>query len=416
MRHRWLIIVLALLLGLAACGGGEEGGGGEGSTAQVDPSQVSGSVVFSGWQASPEEGKALEETLAGFAKKYPNIKVSYQPVAGEYPAAMLAKFTAKEPPDLFYVDSAIAPEWIDQGLLQPLDDTAKKLNIDTGAFYPGYLDAFKGPDGELFGFPKDGNTLAMAYNTKMFEKAGLQPPANWDELVAAAPKLKASGVDTPYCLSSTLDRALVFVYQNGGALLTEDKKATALDQPASKDGLRWYLGLFKQGAGKRPADLGADWCGKAFGDQKVAAIFEGGWLDSFMASQYPKVSYQWAAMPQGKQQTTLGFTVSYSIGTDSKNKEAAEVLLSYLVGTEGMTLWTKGGVANPSRKDVQAAADKKVLVDGAAYAKPWSFTPGFTTINDAFNNAMTAAIEADSDSPDDVVAKTNSAIQQALTA
>ena len=413
MHRRRLIVLLALLFGLAACGGGEEGGGE--TTGRVDPSTVSGTVTFTGWQASPEEGKALQETLAGFAKKYPNIKVTYQPVAGEYPAAMLAKFTAKAPPDLFYVDSAVAPEWIDQGVLEPLDDTVQKLGIDTNAFFPAYLDAFKGPDGELYGLPKDGNTLAMAYNTRMFEKAGLQPPTNWDELVAAAPKLKASGVATPYCLSSTIDRALMFVYQNGGALLTEDKKASALDQPAAKEGLRWYLNLFKQGAGKRPSDLGADWCGKAFGDQKVAAIFEGGWLDSFMASQYPKVSYQWAPVPTGKQQATLGFTVSYSIGKDSKNKEAAEVLLSYLAGPEGMTLWTKGGVANPSRKDVPAAADKKVLVDGAAYARPWSFTPGFSTIQDAFNNAMTAAIEANSDSPDDVVAKTNAAIQQAVT-
>jgi multiple sugar transport system substrate-binding protein len=413
MRTRWLIVVLALFVGLAACGGGEEESGG-GGAATVDPSTVSGTVTFSGWQASPEEGKALEETLAGFAKKYPNIKVSYQPVAGEYPAAMLAKFTAKEPPDLFYVDSAVAPEWIDQGVLEPLDATVEKFKIDTGVFYPGYLDAFKGPEGDLYGLPKDGNTLAMAYNTEMFQKAGLQPPANWDELVAAASKLKASGVETPYCLGATLDRALAFVYQNGGALLTEDKSASALDQPAAKDALRFYLGLFKQGAAKRFSDLGADWCGKAFGDQKVAAIFEGGWLDSFMASQYPKVEYQWAPMPQGKQQATLGFTVSYSIGKDSKNKDAAGVLLSYLTGPEGMTLWTKGGVANPSRKDVPAAPDKKVLVDGAAYAKPWSFTPGFSTINDAFNNAMTAAVEAKSDSPDDVVAKTNTAIQQAL--
>ena len=32
-------------------------------------------------------------------------------------------------------------------------------------------------------------------------------------------------------------------------------------------------------------------------------------------------------------------------------------------------------------------------MNGAEYAQPWSFIPGFTEINDAFNNALTGAIE-----------------------
>ncbi len=119
-------------------------------------------------------------------------------------------------------------------------------------------------------------------------------------------------------------------------------------------------------------------------------------------------------MPQGTEQATLGFTVSYSIGVDSANQDAAWVLLQYLTGPEGMTTWTEGGVANPSRQDVPAAAGKEILVDGAAYAHPWSFIPGFSAINDAFNNAMTAQIEAKSDDPAPVVDATTTAIDQAL--
>ena len=106
--------------------------------------------------------------------------------------------------------------------------------------------------------------------------------------------------------------------------------------------------------------------------------------------------------------------MSYSIGVDSPNKDAAWVLLTYLTGPEGMTTWTKGGVANPSREDVPAATGKEILVDGAAYAHPWSFIPGFSSINDAFNNAMTAQIEAKSDDPAPVIEATSSAIDQAL--
>ena len=435
MRRSFLVLCIAAAFAVGACatdsgttqapGGAESPAAPAGSPAagspaasasaasDFDPASVSGTVVFSGWQASPEEGAALETVLANFAEAYPNITVDYQPVAGDYPAAMTAKFSSGEPPDLFYVDSSVAPEWIDEGVLVDLEPLAAERGFDTSAFFPGYLDAFRGPEGGIYGFPKDGNTLAMAYNTAMLEEAGIEPPTNWEELQAAAEAL-TTGDQKAFCLNHSLDRALAFIYQNGGALLSDDKSQNTFDSQETRDALTTYLGWFAEGQAARAADLGDDWCGKSLGEGKVAMIFEGGWLDPFMTTSYPDTGYAWAPMPQGAQPATLGFTVSYSIGEDSANKDPAWVLLQYLTGPEGMTTWTEGGVANPSRQDVPAAAGKEVLVEGAANAKPWSFIPGFSGINDAFNNAMTAQIEAKSTDPEPVVSATSSAIDQAL--
>ncbi|HXM58056.1 MAG TPA: hypothetical protein VOB72_21845, partial [Candidatus Dormibacteraeota bacterium] len=106
-------------------------------------------------------------------------------------------------------------------------------------------------------------------------------------------------------------------------------------------------------------------------------------------------------------------TASYSIGKEAAHKQNAWVLLSYLTGPEGMKLWTQGGVANPSRTDLPAAPGKDVLVQGAKYAHPWSFTPGFSKAVDAFNNALTAA-EQGSGSADTVTGKTKAALDQQL--
>ena len=383
------------------------------ASSAFDPASISGDVVLSGWQASEEEGAALEKVLDGFKATYPNITVKYEPVAGDYPAAMTAKFSAGEPPDVFYVDSSVAPEWIDEGVLVDLAPLATERGFDTAAFFPGYLDAFKGPDGGVFGFPKDGNTLAMAYNPALLSSANVEPPADWTQLSAAATAL-TSGDQKAFCLNHSLDRALAFVYQNGGSLLNEDKTQNTFDTPETREALQTYLGWFANGQAARAADLGDDWCGKSLGEGKVAAIFEGGWLDPYMTNTYPDTEYSWAPMPKGAEDATLGFTVSYSIGVDSANKDQAWVLLTYLTGPEGMTTWTEGGVANPSRQDVPAAAGKEVLVEGATNARPWSFIPGFSAINDAFNNAMTAQIEAKSDDPAPVVEATSSAIDQAL--
>ncbi len=433
MHRRFTALLAAGAIALGACAGGGDqtsspGGGGasqapagsggaspgaSGGTSGFDPSSVEGTVVFSGWQASEEEGAILEQLLEDFGAEYPNITVDYQPVAGDYPAAMTAKFSAGEPPDLFYVDSAVAPEWIDEGVLEDLEPLANERGFDTSAFFPGYLDAFRGPDGGIYGFPKDGNTLAMGYNTAMLEEAGIEPPTNWEELQAAAEAL-TTGDTKAFCLNHSLDRALAFIYQAGGTLLNEDKTQNAFDSQQTRDALSTYLGWFAEGQAARAADLGDDWCGKSLGEGKVAMIFEGGWLDPYMQNTYPDTAYAWAPMPQGAEQATLGFTVSYSIGVDSANKDAAWVLLTYLTGPEGMTTWTEGGVANPSRQDVEAAEGKEVLVEGAEYARPWSFIPGFSGISDAFNNAMTAQIEAKSSDPAPVVDATKSAIDQAL--
>lgn len=169
MRRWWLYAALAALVLVQACGGTTSGGG------NFDPNSVSGTVVLSGWQASPEEGTALQAALAGFKAKYPKITVDYQPIAGDYPTAMVAKFSAHQPPDVFYVDSSVAPDWIHQGVLQSLDDWSSSRGFDTSQFFPGYLNAFKGSDGKTYGYPKDGNTLAMAYNPDMLTAAGVQP-------------------------------------------------------------------------------------------------------------------------------------------------------------------------------------------------------------------------------------------------
>jgi multiple sugar transport system substrate-binding protein len=170
--------------------------------------------------------------------------------------------------------------------------------------------------------------------------------------------------------------------------------------------------------GQTPAQLGAGWCGEALGTKKVAMIFEGGWLDPAMTGTYPDVKYTWAEMPVGSsgKPVTIAFTVSYSIGADSKNKDQATVLLSYLAGKDGMTKWTEGGVALPSRKDVATPAGKDILTKGSEYALPGSgFMPGYVDVQKAFQDAFTAQIQNKTYDAGPVVDATKAAIAKALS-
>ncbi|CAN5848828.1 hypothetical protein BH23CHL8_BH23CHL8_28250 [soil metagenome] len=376
-------------------------------------SGISGPVIISGWQSSPAEGNALTQTLLGFQATYPDIRVDYQPIAGDYPTAMAARIASREVPDLFYVNADYAQQWIDQGYLEPLDDYIEASGFDPSAFFPGYADVFR-KDGVWYGFPKDGNTIAMAYNTDLVET----PPSTMDELLATAQGLVGTdGLAAPLCLNPGLDRGLAFLYANGGELLTEDGSGSAIESDASLAAVQWYLDLFRDGLGMTAGDLGAGWCGEALGTGSAAIIFEGGWLDPYMQETFPDTPYAWAEMPVGSsgEPVTISFTVSYSIGADSANKDQAFALLTYLTGVEGMTTWTEGGVALPSRGDVPTPAGKEILAAGSQYARPGSgFMPDWLNVQKAFQDTFTAEVQAGTFDADAVVEATRAAIGTAL--
>jgi multiple sugar transport system substrate-binding protein len=415
MKRSALPLLVAGILVLTACDAGESSGPGASSGAsgggggQLD---ASGTVIFSGWQASPDEGDLLEQMISDFEGEYPDVTVDYQPVSGDYAQQRIADFSAGTPPDTFYVDSSLAPEWIEEGFLMPLDDYIAETGFDTSQFYPGYLDAFRGPDGKIYGLPKDASTLAMFYNPDMLAEANVEPPTNWDELRAAAEAL-TTDEHPGLCLSPSLDRALAFVYQAGGSIYNDDFSEVTFDSPETREALEFYLGLFDDGIAQSPSQIGAGWCGEAFDTERAAIVFEGNWLIPVLEGETGEANYEIAELPQGAEQATLAFTVSYSIGTDSENPDAGWALASYLTSPEGMETWTSLGLALPSRSDVPTPEGRDALIAGAEYARPWSFTPGFADVNTAFNNAFTAAVEG-SGSVDDIISATVSAAENTV--
>ncbi|HET9614223.1 MAG TPA: sugar ABC transporter substrate-binding protein [Candidatus Limnocylindrales bacterium] len=396
----------------AASAGASAGAGGS-AAASLDTS-ITGTAKLSGWQSSDAENKALQDTIKAFEAVDPNIKVDYSVVAGDYATVMATNFSSKNVPDLFYVDAGYGQTWADQGFLQPLDDYISKSGFDTSTFFPGYLAPFKGSDGKTYGLPKDGNTIGLAYNTADVPTA----PKTLDELMTTAQGLKGkSGLKAPMCLSPGLDRGLAFIYAQGGSLLSDDGKTDMVDSQQTKSAIQWYLDLFKNGVGMTPSDMGDDWCGTSLGKGHAAMIFEGGWLDPAMSSTYPSIKYSWAPMPTGSSGSpvTISYTAAYSIGADSANKDQAWVLMQYLVGVQGMTKWTEGGVALPSRSDVPTPKGKDVLVSQAQYAKPGSgFMKNYNDVQKAFQDAFTAEIQNKTYSADAVVAATKAAIDKAL--
>ncbi len=137
-----------------------------------------------------------------------------------------------------------------------------------------------------------------------------------------------------------------------------------------------------------------------------------------MGETFPDVKYDWAQVPTGSsgKPVTISFTVSYSIGADAKNKDQGWALLSYLAGKDGMTTWTEGGVALPSRKDVATPKGKEVLAASSEFARPGAgLMPKYSDVQKAFQDAFTSQIQAKTYDAGPVIAATDAAIQKALS-
>jgi multiple sugar transport system substrate-binding protein len=344
-------------------------------------------VTLAGWSSGADEDKLLQQIVNQFEKTHPSIKVNYSVINGDYTTAMTARFAARTPPDVFYVDSSLAPTWASQGVLEPLNSYIKSSGFDTSKFYPSLLGAFK-TGSTVYGFPKDWSPLAMEINTGMLGTAHATVPKNWADLKTAAQKIQASGLlksgGKPICLSADWARMLPFVFQNGASLST-------ITSPAAAAAVNFYVGLIKSGLADTPDKLGAGWCGEALGKQTAAIIFEGNWLLPFMSSTYPQTRYGVFPMVSQKTGGNLAFTVSYSMAKASSHKQAAWTLLSWLTGQQGQKLWVSKGLALPSRSDVKAIGGRQNFLAAAKWAHGWGFK-NFATAYPIMNNDLSAVI------------------------
>ncbi len=399
MRVRFAATAMVAMLFLAACSGDDEGGGSPGASGgedegiAVDEEAVSGEVRFSGFRSSDAEETILEGVIASFEEAYPDITVDYEPIPEGYIDQMTAQFSSGEPPDLFYVQAEFANAWIEDELLEPLDPYfAGNPEFDTEPFFDPLLEAFQFED-QTYGLPKDASPLALFVNPDMLSEAGVEVPTTWEELEAAATELTTGDVHG-LCVGAELPRVGAFIYQAGGGIYNDDRSELTITEPESVEGIDFFLGMHEEGSLMVPADTGAGWCGEAFGLGQAAMTMEGNWLIPALENDFPDTPFEIAELPQGAEQGNLSFTVAYSIGADSANKEAAWVLLQYLTGPEGMAEWTNQGLALPSREDVPPAEGREALVAGLEYATGYSFERAFTDVQAEFNAALTSALSS----------------------
>lgn len=384
------VCLLFFLVSLTSCG--------------LRDSQEHITIRLSGWQSNPNEKQLLEQVLNQFEIQHPHIKVKHETINDQYMDVIKTRLIGDAAPDVFYLDAFEAPLLMKYGVLEPLNSYINpEFNLND--FEPTLLKAFQLED-RIYGLPKDFSTLALFYNKKAFQAAGLnQAPQTWSELREASQKLtldqNRDGRKEQYGfgIAPELSRQYFMMTAFGGRLIDRQENAAFFTSESLK-GLQLIIEQYrKDQSSAQPSDVGASTGSEMFGQGKAAMVIEGTWAIPYLQETFSQLEFATAEVPtvNGKK-GTMAYTVAYVMNKKTKHKEAAWKLIAYLTNQEGMKAWAKEGLALPARKSVleELGYVNKALyvpfVKGADYATIWQSGETLPTILTHFNNQFISAL------------------------
>jgi multiple sugar transport system substrate-binding protein len=345
--------------------------------------------------------RLLEEVI-GPELEAEGITLSYEPLEGDYNAALFNQLSAGTAGDIIYIPVETAPGIIATGKVLPLDEAG----VDTSPFIPSLLEPYT-IDGKVYGIPKDFNTLALHYNKDLFDEAGVEYPNaedTWETLAEKVRGVAALGDDVKgICFPASYDRFGAFAFAAGWQPFDAEGNSNVTD-PAFREAVEWYTGLVQEGVAVQPSDIGAGWTGDCLKSDNVGIAIEGAWILGFLRDNAPNLQYGTAPMPIGPsgERGNFIYTVAYGLNADSPNREAAVKVLEALTSEEAQQWVLQQGLAIPSRsaiadnpyfaEETPEAMANKIVFEGAADGNVYGFQ--FGSIGTDWQTPINAALAA----------------------
>lgn len=147
----------------------------------------------------PGQRQEWLDDVASFQKLHPNITIeSHDAFPCDDPNTFMPKLMSGQEENVFYSYVTDVQTAIDSGQVLNIqkyaDDIPQLANLQDNVvniFRKGGT-----ADGDLYGVPFKNYTMGLIYNIPLFKQAGLDPnnpPATWDDVIAAAKKIAALG-------------------------------------------------------------------------------------------------------------------------------------------------------------------------------------------------------------------------------
>jgi multiple sugar transport system substrate-binding protein len=306
--------------------------------------------------------KAMNELIKRFEAANPGIKVKHTtfPYA-DYQTKIAAAVPAGQGPDVVQLYYGWLDNFVGAKFIQPLPRDAFPHDAIEKEFYP-IVQTMK-RDGEYYGLPTAVRTLALFYNKKLFQEAGLdpnKPPQTLDEYLEAAKKtVKRDAAGNMLSAGAVIDMPgqdlhwwrEVLLRQMGGKPYSDDNKSVAYDSEAGAKALNWYADL------QRVHKVGQagfmDEGQAAFRAGRAAMTVDG----SFRLGAFGGIkNFEWGvaelpASADGKRSNFASYWVNAITAKPTGAKlEAAKKFMAFTTSPEAMQVWLDMVGELPARK------------------------------------------------------------------
>ena len=387
------------------------------------------------WWGLWEDANTMQPILDDFHKTHPTITVQYvKEDPRQYNDQLQARLQNGNGPDIFLYHNSWLPML--SGDLSPLSSSVITPDQFKQIYYP-VMQQDLVQNGAIYGIPMEADTLALFVNPALFEAAGVQVPATWDDFVKAATKLTVKDpngkIKTAGAALGTYNNvthapdivSMLFLQQ--GVQMNNVAASTQNESGA----LQFYTSFAANGQN-------AVWDGTldnselAFSKGTLAMYFGFSW-DVFQIQQLnPNLQFKIYSVPNlyGKKTTIASYWVNGVSAKSAHQAEAMEFMQYLAQKSTAQEIYTQTAKVRAfgepyPRKDLQQSLQENQLVypfvsqlDDAGSSYFASNTDdGETGINTEMNSYLQTAINSVNNgggSPDSAVNDLNNGIAQVL--
>lgn len=319
------------------------------------PHETQKQTINLGWFSHSYEIEIVEQIIERFEQLNPYIKVNLQIIPNDqYVYNLTQAIKHGNGPDVFIVSDYHYRQMIETHLLDILDPYLPEHFNSEKDSYDKVFEMFQF-EGKVPVTPFVFSPVMICYNKRMFEEAGI--PKNfvlndWEDLLEIARKCtkdeNEKGLIDQYgfCFSSSSNRWPVFLLQNEGEFMLEDRSRSILNSQENIEALDYCVDLmykhhvspiFSHGSNELAENL--------FMRERAAMIL----TTYYFMNEFRDHKIKWDILPppQNAAPATLLLGGALGINVNSKMKEAAQVLISYMVSTEAQTMIKQNGCTIP---------------------------------------------------------------------
>ena len=255
--------------------------------------------------------------------------------------------------DLSIIGTRWLLDFVHDDMAEPFDTAA------TAELRERFIAPFLQPgqiDGKVYGLPIAASARALYYNKKLLTDAGFpNGPANWDEVAAAAQKIKAAGTAGFGIQGKPLEVDVYWYYalwSFGGDVVGADHKA-AFNSPAGLKALTMYKSMVDSGLTEDgPTGYTREDLQNLFKQGRLGMVITAPFLIGQIAKEAPTLEYGIVAVPTGTTNATYAVTDSVVMFKNSKVKPAAMKFLDFLFTKENRVEFNKNEGFLPTTKAV----------------------------------------------------------------